>query len=186
MPIVEPKGGLTPPPARGKRTPAAPSKPSAGAEIRKDIRAKRAEGVVEFFGMLGGVSIGLGWWADAATYQMHGPTLADEAVRIADDNEKVGALLDKWAEIAPMGNLVTAVAMMGLQLAANHKLISAERAVMFGASDPIVLETEMKSRVQLQIMEQRKAAADKAREVAAMTRRMQADIDGNGDGSDDE
>jgi len=172
VPIVEPKGGHTPPPARKPRTTSAP-KPSVVQDILKDVRKKRNDGVIEFFGMLSAVSFGFGWLADAATYQMHGPTLADEAVKMGESNEKVGALLDKWAEIAPVGNLVAAVGMMGLQLAANHGLISVERAVLFGASDPQILESEMRIRVQMEIMEKRQQAAERERQAAQLAAEIQ-------------
>lgn len=169
MPIVETKNSVTPPPARKPRQAAAPKAPSV---TTADIRKKREDGANEFWGMLSMVSIGCGWWADAATYQVQGPKVSKHVVRMADENEKIAAALDKFAEVAPVAELLSSVVMIGVQIAVNHKLISRQRGAIFGAMDPDALEIQMKAQFERQMLEERIQAQREADELAAMRDEM--------------
>lgn len=172
MPILKAEGGHTPPPARKPRASSAQT-PKAVVTSREDTRAKREEGLNEFWGALSGVAIGLGWWADAGTLQMHGPTVTTEVVKYADTNEKIAAALDKFAEVAPIGGLVMAIGAMGIQLATNHGLMSPERGAMFGAVHPNAIATQTKARVERMMMEQQLRAAQEAQEAEAYRREVE-------------
>jgi len=151
MPISAP----TPPPANKKpATPAKPQvKPTAAAVDAEKIRQSREEGLNGIFTLAAGLSIAANQWADAGAFTMHGPGIAREAVAVAERYKWAGDALDNLANVSPFANLFGSVMVLGLQLAANHKKISAEKASSFGVKDPELLALQMQAEAQRQAAE---------------------------------
>ena len=73
---------------------------------------------------------------DAAAIAYYAGPLANEAAELADTDERAAALLDKIADIGPMGAIVTVITSLGMQIAANHGII---KAGSFGTMTPDAL-----------------------------------------------
>lgn len=176
MPIAD--AHTTPPPKRPTTTPRKTTPTVTAAQIQAEVRQARHDTIIEAFDLLSAIAVGMGQLADGATLQIHAPSFASEGVKIAEKYDKVGAALDRFAEMAPVAGLAATAVGFLLQIATNHRMIPVERGVAFGAQDPSVLESEMRLSVQRRIFQAQQEAKRKAEQQEAFQQevlRMQAE-----------
>jgi hypothetical protein len=140
------------PPRRssGSRTPATRAAPA------KTIDDKRAEAVGGLFQLVQYGCILTKNYADAAAIGMHAEGIARETAKLAAEEEKVAKAVDYLLEVGPYAGLVAATMPLVLQLAANHKVVPANKVP--GVVDPNVLTTQMEARLKQQAAEQMREA----------------------------
>jgi hypothetical protein len=119
--------------------------PPAGTTIAR----KRARAVAELFDLPAAGCIGLGlqrndyrFIAQADTFQTHGPALGKALAELAEDNARLGQVLDRLTETGPYFALGLAVVGMAAQTARNFGQLPGEMAAMLGGKDdPVQLAT---------------------------------------------
>lgn len=123
---------------------AQPSRP-AGTTIAR----KRAQAVAEILELPAAGCIGLGlqrndyrFIAQADTFQTHGPALGKALAELAEDNARLGQVLDRLTEGGPYFALGLVVVGMAAQTARNFGRLPGEMAAMLGGkADPIEVAT---------------------------------------------
>lgn len=78
--------------------------------------------------------------ADAAAITLHADELATAAQTTAHQDPRFAAILDRTMSVGPYGALFAALGVLGMQVAANHRLIPAAPAL--GILEPDTLVTE--------------------------------------------
>jgi hypothetical protein len=142
------------------------------------IRKEREDALNGLFQLGSVAAMAFGKWADAGAINTHGPTISTETVKIADKYESIGKGIDALAQVSPFAGLVAAITPLIIQLAANHKMISATQAAGLGATNPDVLAQQMqieanRQAIQIQLkMAEEKRAMDA--EMAELNREMEA------------
>jgi hypothetical protein len=140
MPIGQPVTRSTPPAKRQTpRRPALAQTPQSHHEAREQ-------------GLLGLGQIGQAicmmreWFADAGAIQIHWPNVARETASLADQDERIGKVIDYLVSAGPYAGLLTAVLPFGMQIAANHGRIDANAASgLGGVMPPEMLEARVKA-----------------------------------------
>lgn len=74
--------------------------------------------------------------ADAAALVHHAEPLADALQETAEQVPAFAAVLERVLQVGPYGALLAAVMPLGMQVAVNHGLLSAEVGNALGAQDP--------------------------------------------------
>lgn len=126
-----------------------------------------------------------GQYADAVAIGLHGEKISHEIVQIANTNARIARAVDYLTEVGPYAGLVTAVLPFVMQLAANHRMIPANK--LPGVIDPQVLQIQMETEITKQaILEMEKAQQVKAEYEAMMTEVREATerAESNGDGTE--
>jgi len=136
--------------------------------------ASRAEAIDGLFQIAGTALVVSKQYADAGAISIHKDAISLEAAKVADENEKFGALLDRLTAVGPYAGLLTAVLPLAMQLAANHGRIDPVKAGgLMGIQSPEALalqvEAEMnnKKAVFLREAAEAQAKAETARENLA-------------------
>ena len=138
---------------------------------------------VEGLGGLGQIAqlacIMAGQFADAAAIGKFGPPVISEVAKLAEIQPAVAKVADFFIETGPYIGLVGAIAPLALQIAANHRILDAEKLTGHGVVSPEILESQMKSemaRMQAESLrdqvESARAAKAAQEEYAAMIREM--------------
>jgi|SRR6185312_2988547 len=165
-----------PPRNQAKKTAATPSKTVTKVQTPEEAAAARikyrTEGAVGL-GQIGVFITGIfGWKADAGTIAMYAPQMGTEAAKLAETNEKLGAQMDRMAEMGPYAALLAIGVQFGAQIAVNHGWLKADK---FGAGSTIMDPEQIIAEVETQ---QAIEAAQRAEELAAQkveaARRLQA------------
>lgn len=73
---------------------------------------------------------------DGAALVIHSPAIADALHEIAVNNPQVAAVLEQLMQIGPYGALIGAMVPLGIQIAANHKMLPTGAAEQMGALSP--------------------------------------------------
>lgn len=113
----------------------------------RTITTKRRQGLLQLADLPKGLLLGLGFkadsdamLADAVTIDMHAPTMADAISQIAEDNDRLAAVVDRLIDVGPMAIIGMALGAFAAQIARNHEAIPAPVATMLGAAhDPAEL-----------------------------------------------
>lgn len=71
-------------------------------------------------------------YADAGAVDMHGQPIAHEVALMAEDNEKLGNIVDRLCAMGPYAGLLTAVMPLAMQILVNHDRINPSAAGLFG------------------------------------------------------
>lgn len=106
-------------------------------------------------------------YPDAGAIAMHGGQLTAALARRADQEEKLGKILDYLGVIGPYSEILSAALPLMLQLAANHGRVPPEAVAQFGVVPPQMLETQVKLEIaarQAEMMEELKAREAKLAE----------------------
>lgn len=163
--------------------PKAAPKPKTPASPSPDL-ARRAAAVENLFEFAQMGSVFKGWYADAATYAVHGPPVAQGAAQLAETNTWVAKGLDVVDLLGPAFGLAEVFLPLGLQLAVNHGRLPAEPLAKLGIVPPETLEAQAKASIARQqinaIKAQRKAEAELAemkREAESMPEFQEALMD---------
>lgn len=180
---IEIKSSPAPPPRNTRTTtPKKQTEPQLTPEEAAQKRiTTRQQGVADL-GQIGVFITGIfGWKADAGTISMYAPQIGLEAAKLAETNEKLGAQLDRAAEMGPYAALLAIGVQFGVQIAVNHGWMKAEKfgsgsAIM--APEQIIAEVETQQAIEMaQRAEQLAAAKTQAaqRLQEARARREQAE-----------
>lgn len=126
-----------PPPARRNT----PKQSSAAAQANYQSQHERRREGVEGLGQAASLILLVRkQFADAQAVGMHTPAIAEEAAKIADQNETWGKWLDYFSMSGPYAGLVRATLPLMLQIMANHGTIPAEAGSALGVVSPKTLE----------------------------------------------
>lgn len=139
---------------------------------------RRTQGLMGL-GQLGqGLCLMTGQYADAMTVGQHWPNIAPEIAKLAGEHKWLADGVDIVIAVGPFGALIAAALPFALQIAANHRLIDAEKVVGQGVVPPAVLDAQMKARVaqmQATAMRDQQAAMREAQEMQAEYDKMVAE-----------
>lgn len=145
----------------------------------QELRTEAVNGVLQIaqFGC-----IAFGDFADAGAIGYHGPPLADEVVKLAENNAKVAAKVDLLIQFGPYAGIIAAGIPFLAQILVNHKIFRPESMANAGVVSPEVLESQMKTKM----MEQAMDAYRKQREAEEKLMEMQEEMSAstNGDNPD--
>lgn len=83
---------------------------------------------------------------DAWAIAEHTPPIAEALNNLAHERPEVAAVLDKLLQVGPYGELIAAVMGLGIQLAANHKLLPDQVVEQLGAVPREMLVAELARR----------------------------------------
>jgi len=137
----------------------------------KPLQQIREEGCNEFFQGLSYITATVGWYADSGTLSIHGPKMANKLAEISEDNENVAKAVDYICKGSPILELVLIFGTFALQIAANHKLVPADK---FGdlVQDPEMISAEVKT----ELMRQKTELLRRQKEQQDAMMEMQAQI----------
>jgi hypothetical protein len=108
--------------------------------------AARAEAVDGIFQIAGTVLVVTKNYADAGAIAIHKDNISIEVAKVADENEKFAALLDRLTAVGPYAGLLTAVLPLAMQLAANHGRIDPLKAGgLMGVQSPEALVAQVQA-----------------------------------------
>lgn len=147
--------------SRAKTPPKLPEPEKPSDQVRREQAAKN---LFEFAQI---ASVFKGWYADAATYAMHGPKVSSSMAAYAEQNRYVAKGLDVLDILGPAFVLADVLLPLGLQLAVNHKKLPADALVNFGVVSPDMLEAQAKASIAQQQVEAMKAQIQAERDLAA-------------------
>jgi hypothetical protein len=154
-----------------------PSRTASPDAIRKD-REDAVNGIFQIGSL---IAMTFGQWADAGAINTHAPGITTETVKIADKYDSLGKGIDALAQVSPFAAIIGAVTPLVIQLAANHKMISAQQGAALGATNPEVLAQQMQIqanreaiRIQMQMAEEKRLMAE---EMADLERQMGQRVD---------
>src|SRR4051812_38170082 len=148
-------------PPRKTMTGSGKGRTSVAVEPTLSTVEKRTNGLLGLAQLGQGLCMATGQYADAAAIGMHFPAIAPELAKVAENAPIIAAPIDFLIEAGPYAALLSVVAPLALQVAANHGWIDASRLYAQGVKPPAVLEAEM----QAQVMRMQTAAI-KAQQVA--------------------
>lgn len=137
------------------------------------IQREREEAVQGVFQILGAVCVMTGQLADAAAFRIHGPNVSHETAALSSRYEKVGNVLDSLSQVGPFTAILTATIPLFVQLAANHKRISPEKAAAFGAKTPAHLDGMMRAELAREQLEYERAMKAEEAAMAQMMKDME-------------
>lgn len=142
------------------------------------VRKDREDAINGLFQLGSVAAMAFGKWADAGAINTYGPGISTETVKLADRYDSIGKGIDALAQVGPFAGLVTAVTPLIIQLAANHKMITATQAAGMGATDPAALAQQVQInaqreaiQIQLHLAEQKRAMDE---EMAFYERAMES------------
>lgn len=169
----------TPPPPAGPRGKA----PGGGTPGRKtgsaikDARIeRRTQAVVDLCQLAYGGLAMAEQYADAGAIALHGFALSTELANLAEENKSVADAIDKLNQASPYAGLVMVCFRLGSQIAANHKLINAEKAMAVGGKDPATLAQETKAKVKTDAIREARAAREMEKEAAELSRLYEEEL----------
>lgn len=125
-----------------------------------------------------GICLLTGQYADAAAIGRYWEPIAAETANVSDQYESVAKPVDILIQIGPFAALLTAVLPLGMQIAANHRMINAEMLVGQGIVSPETLTAQMKAemaRMQMEAMMAEKQARIQAQRIQAEYEALMAD-----------
>ncbi len=83
--------------------------------------------------------------ADAMALSMYGPPLCDALGKVAEDNPRLAGALDRVMSAGPWAEVAEHLTPLGVQLAANHRVVPLELAQSLGAEDPAMLAATLRA-----------------------------------------
>lgn len=144
----------------------------------KNVTAKQADreealhGVIQLAGM--GLIIA-GQHADAGAVNLHGPGIATEFAKLANENEKIARDIDYITEAGPYAGVVMAVMPLALQLLVNHGVLKAEVFAGAGMQHPDAIAATVKADLARQAQAAIKAQRTAEQELRDISREFQAE-----------
>jgi len=105
--------------------------------------------------------------AQADTFQEHGPALGKALADLAEDNDRLGQVLDRLTEGGPYFALGLVVVAFGAQTARNFGRLPGEMAAMLGGkSDPVEVATRKLEQLGIPVNIEQESQADGATAAA--------------------
>lgn len=166
MADIKVETGKTPP--RNKANTATPIHHSL------NLGEQREEAANGFFQLAGLGCIMFGQFADAGAISMHGPNISTVAAKMAQTNELIAKGLDSFLTVGPYAELIGVTLPLVMQLLANHKVVPADKLSGANVVPPEMLESQVKTQMAAQAMEQIKMQQQAEQELARMREEMMA------------
>ena len=133
------------PPA--KPAPKSTAKPGVARDTNA-MQSARMKTCVETVEGFAGIFAIFGMHADAGMLMMHGAAMADAAVSIGEEHEKVGDAIDILGKNSVWMKLFGVGMVVGAQVAVNHGLIkNVDRVAAAGVVTPATLEAMSKAKL---------------------------------------
>lgn len=155
-----------------------PPKAAPAPQVQVSDNERRRAGLNGLGQLAQGVCLLTGQYADAAAIGRYWEPIAAETANVSDQYESIAKPVDILIQIGPFAALLTAVLPLGMQIAANHRMINADMLVSQGIVSPEVLEAQMKAemaRMQMEAMLAQKEAMARAQAVQAEYEALMAD-----------
>lgn len=170
-----------PPPASKPRPRGNTTRADSG-KLAEERTSDRAEGIAGL-GQLACIPLMLlGQHADVGAIQAHWPAVSTETAKIADNNPKLAAVIDKAIAIGPYAGLVTALMPFVLQILVNHNRLSMHPMLGgMGVISPQAMEMRAQAEMMRQAAESMRAqqtAEQEVRELMQEAERNLADVTG--------
>jgi hypothetical protein len=127
---------------------AQPQQPNTS--VMSELAQKRKDDMDGFLQLGVALCVFAKQYPDAGAIAMHGGQLTRALARRADQEEKLGKILDYLGVIGPYSEILAAALPLALQLAANHGRVPAEAVAQFGVVPPQMLETKVKLEIKQQ------------------------------------
>lgn len=159
----------TPPPRR--ETPN-----NAPVQSTDELREEAANG---FFQLAGLGCIMMGQFADAGAVNIHGPGISAVAAKMAKTNELIAKGLDSLLNVGPYAELIAVLSPLVLQLLANHKIVPAEKLAGANVVRPETLESQVKTQLAIQAMQQMQMQKAAEEEMRIMQEEMMQSANGS-------
>lgn len=159
------KSQTTAPKRRG--TPRQSSANPVQTSVMSELAQKRKNDMDGFLQIGVALCVFAKQYPDAGAIALHGGQLTAALARRADQEERLGKILDYLGVIGPYSEILSAALPLMLQLAANHGRVPAEAVAQFGVVPPKMLETRVKLEIaqqQAAMMEELKAQEAKLEE----------------------
>lgn len=150
-----------------------PRKATPVAETRS-LREVRREGLDGIGQVAAGILVLTSNMADAGAVSQYWPGVSKELAELADTNETIAGVADFLTKTGPYTALIMAVLPLGLQIAANHRMVDAAALSSFGVIPPEVLEAQMKAEVMRQQAEALRAQQDLMAEMQEAEKQLAA------------
>lgn len=146
-------------------------------KTKAELRQEAFDGILQL-GQFG--CLAFGNFADAGAIGVFGPPMANEAVKLANENPKVAKWTDILIEVGPYAGFVAAAIPFLAQLMVNHKVFKAEQFGNAGVMDPEMLEVQMKTQVMHRAAEARREQMEAQERLRKMEEEMQNSANGDG------
>lgn len=153
--------------------------PKANTNATPTVDELREEAANGFFQMAGLGCIIMGQFADAGAVNMHGPGIAHVATKMAKTNEMIAKGLDSLLQVGPYAELIAVLSPLVLQLLANHKIVPADKLSGANIVKPEVLESQVKTQMAVQAMQQMQLQMEAEEELRLMQESMMATQNGS-------
>lgn len=168
--MVFSKSPTPPPPVKRAAKPKPPAEPSA----KQKERETAVNGILQTASL---ACVMTGNVADSGALSMHGPKVAHELARVAEDNEPIGNALDYLNKVGPYTGLIVAMMPLVLQLAVNHGMGNAGMLGNMGVVAPAVLESKVKADMMRMAAEQAREQREAEAQIAADLAELQAQME---------
>lgn len=160
-----------------KKTPPRRETPKTAPEPTLDeLREEAGNG---FFQLAGMASIMFGNFADAGAISIHGPNISHVATKMAKTNELIAKGLDALLNVGPYAEIIAVTMPLALQLLVNHKVMPAEALSGANIVKPEVLESQVKTQMAVQAMQQMQLQREAEEELRLMQESMMATQNGS-------
>lgn len=158
---------VTAPPRKSTKTIQGRATPVSKVPVQQSKKQIRQEGLMNLAQAGQAVCILFGQYADAATVGKFAEPLSGEIASICDEYDIVAGPVDFLIQIGPLSGLLAVLLPMGLQIAANHGAVDANRLATQGVVPPAVLEAQMQAQVMQMQAEAMAAQQNALREAQA-------------------
>jgi len=145
----------------------------------KTIEEEREEAVNGFFQLAQWGCLCFGDFADAGTIGMHGPNISSEVMKLVQKNNKIAKKLDILIEVGPYTGIIAAALPFLAQILVNHGIFKPERFANAGVVHPEVLESQMKTQLQMQQMMAMRQQQEAEARLQAMQEEMMSHMNGD-------
>lgn len=153
----------TPKSPPSKAAPKTTAKPGVAKDV-DSVKNTRMATCIETAEAGAGILALFGFHADAGLIMMHGAAMADVAVSIGDEHEKVGDAIDILGKNSIWTKIIGVAMVVGAQVGVNHGLLKPERFVSAGVVSKATLEAMSKSKLaELEIQARLQAQANEKR-----------------------
>ena len=146
-----------------------------GPKTQAELRQEALDGVLQI-GQF--IALAFGQFADAGAIGMFGQPMANETVKLAENDSRIASKVDLLIQVGPYAGFITATIPLLAQLLVNHKLLKPEQFANAGVVTPETLESKMKSELMKKAMDamiEQKRLEDEMRD---MEDQMRANMNG--------
>lgn len=170
MPVV-----TSPPPPLTGNAGSVKAKPSPK---QTGTTKRRTDGINGIWQLAGFGCMLTGQLADAGAISKFGSGITDELVKLGENDEKIGNILDQLGNMGPYGALITAVTPLAIQVLINHNRMKALPAMaQLGVTPRATLEAEVRTAMATQEAEAMRLQREAEERLDVLKREMAAHAD---------